>query len=170
MREVSTQQYSFQQMEFAIIFFKCSDSPNTQLENGKSFKTLFVHFNQWPDTEVARQAETDILAGKHVDIHYNDSGFWRCVENKMPEPRDLRTSGIFIPRVDSNTTEEQVKDVAEIVHNDATQEPLLNLAPKRPNWDLKRDLEPQMKRLRAMTDRASTHVHTHTRARARARV
>ena len=37
MREVSTQQYSFQQMEFAIIFFKCSDSPNTQLENGKSF-------------------------------------------------------------------------------------------------------------------------------------
>ena len=37
MREVSTQQYSLQQMEFAIIFFKCSDSPNTQLENGKSF-------------------------------------------------------------------------------------------------------------------------------------
>ena len=48
---------------------------------------------------------------------------------------------------------EQV-DTAEVVHNDATQEPLLNLAPKRPNWDLKRDLEPQMKRLRGMTDRA----------------
>ena len=50
--------------------------------------------------------------------------------------------------------EEQIKDVAEVVHNDATQEPLLNLAPKRPNWDLKRDLEPQMKKLRGMTDRA----------------
>ena len=37
MREVSTQQYSFQQTEFAIIFFKCSESPNKQLENGKSF-------------------------------------------------------------------------------------------------------------------------------------
>ena len=40
------------------------------------------------------------------------------------------------------------------MHGDATQEPLLNLAPKRANWDLKRDMEPQMKRLRAMTDRA----------------
>lgn len=45
-------------------------------------------------------------------------------------------------------------DTAEIIHNDATQEPLLNLAPKRANWDLKRDLEPQMKKLRSMTDRA----------------
>lgn len=80
-------------------------------KNGKSFKTLFIHFNQWPDTDVARQVEADILTGKHIDIHYDDSGFWRCVENKMPEPRDLRTSSIFIPRVDSNTTEEQVKDV-----------------------------------------------------------
>ena len=51
------------------------------------------------------------------------------------------------------SVEEQVEP-AEIVHNDATQEPLLNLAPKRPNWDLKRDLEPQMKKLRGMTDRA----------------
>ena len=40
------------------------------------------------------------------------------------------------------------------MHNDATQEPLLNLAPKKANWDLKRDLEPQMKKLRGMTDRA----------------
>ena len=45
-------------------------------------------------------------------------------------------------------------DAAEIIHNDATQEPLLNLAPKRANWDLKRDLEPQLKKLRTMTDRA----------------
>ena len=44
--------------------------------------------------------------------------------------------------------------LSDVVHDDPAQEPLLNLAPKRPNWDLKRDLEPQMKRLRAMTDRA----------------
>lgn len=31
---------------------------------------------------------------------------------------------------------------------------MINLAPKRANWDLKRDLEPQLKKLRAMTDRA----------------
>jgi len=43
---------------------------------------------------------------------------------------------------------------AAIVHSDPTQEPLLNLAPKKVNWDLKRDMEPQLKKLRAMTDRA----------------
>ena len=40
------------------------------------------------------------------------------------------------------------------MHDDATQEPLLNLAPKKANWDLKRDMEPAMKKLRGMTDRA----------------
>jgi len=43
---------------------------------------------------------------------------------------------------------------AAIIHSDPTQEPLLNLAPKKINWDLKRDMEPQLKKLRAMTDRA----------------
>jgi len=38
-------------------------------------------------------------------------------------------------------------------HTDPTQEPLLSLAPKKVNWDLKRDIEPQMKKLRAATDR-----------------
>ena len=44
------------------------------------------------------------------------------------------------------------------IHNDATQEPLLNLAPKKVNWDLKRDLEQPMKKLRAMTDRATIEI------------
>lgn len=49
---------------------------------------------------------------------------------------------------------EQEVGTAQVVHDDATQEPLLNLAPRRANWDLKRDLEPQMKKLRGATDRA----------------
>ena len=54
---------------------------------------------------------------------------------------------------------EQIVNQTEVVHNDATQEPLLNLAPKRSaNYDLKRDVEPQMKKLRAMTDRAIIHL------------
>ncbi|EOD25026.1 hypothetical protein EMIHUDRAFT_222615 [Emiliania huxleyi CCMP1516] len=43
---------------------------------------------------------------------------------------------------------------SDVAHTDPTQEPLLNLAPKKVNWDLKRDIEPQMKKLRAATDRA----------------
>ena len=46
------------------------------------------------------------------------------------------------------------KLAAHVAHTDPTQEPLLNLAPKKVNWDLKRDIEPQMKKLRAATDRA----------------
>ena len=52
---------------------------------------------------------------------------------------------------DADDAEEPVKNV---VHEDATQEPLLNLAPKLANWDQKRSLEPALKRLRAATDRA----------------
>eukprot|EP00325_Prymnesiales_sp_UTEX-LB-985_P028451 CAMPEP_0174737036 /NCGR_PEP_ID=MMETSP1094-20130205/67694_1 /TAXON_ID=156173 /ORGANISM="Chrysochromulina brevifilum, Strain UTEX LB 985" /LENGTH=204 /DNA_ID=CAMNT_0015940213 /DNA_START=19 /DNA_END=634 /DNA_ORIENTATION=- len=70
--------------------------------------------------------------------------------NYQPRSEELQGLAVDKPVVPSV---EETLDSAE-VHNDATQEPLLNLAPKRPNWDLKRDLEPQMKRLRAQTDRA----------------
>ena len=43
---------------------------------------------------------------------------------------------------------------SEILHNDATQEPLLNLAPKKANWDLKRDVARKVARLEKRTQRA----------------
>ena len=49
--------------------------------------------------------------------------------------------------------EEQV-GTAAVVHNDATQEPLLNLAPKKANWDLKRDIEKSLAILNRRTQRA----------------
>jgi len=69
------------------------------------------------------------------------------------EPKSDSLQGIAIEKPTVPSIEEQV-GVAEVVHNDASQEPLLNLAPKRPNWDLKREMEPKMKKLRAITDRA----------------
>mmetsp|Transcript_28991 Transcript_28991/g.49540 ORF Transcript_28991/g.49540 Transcript_28991/m.49540 type:complete len:123 (-) Transcript_28991:406-774(-) len=73
--------------------------------------------------------------------------------NYTPRSEELQESTETVAKPVVPAVEEQV-DTAEIIHNDATQEPLLNLAPKRANWDLKRDLEPQMKKLRSMTDRA----------------
>ena len=73
--------------------------------------------------------------------------------NHKPVSEELQQQVVQVEKATVPSIEEKV-EVAEAVHNDATQEPLLNLAPKRPNWDLKRDLEPQMKRLRGMTDRA----------------
>ena len=73
--------------------------------------------------------------------------------NHQPVSESLQEAVVQVEKPSVPSVEEQVGP-AEIVHNDATQEPLLNLAPKRPNWDLKRDLEPQTKKLRGMTDRA----------------
>ena len=71
--------------------------------------------------------------------------------NYKPQTDELQGHQVEKPVVP--TVEEQVGS-ADILHNDATQEPLLNLAPKKANWDLKRDIEPQMKKLRGATDRA----------------
>lgn len=73
---------------------------------------------------------------------------FRNYEPKTEELQEHKIANAVAPKL------EDLVPVAEVIHNDATQEPLLNLAPKRPNWDLKRDLEPQQKKLRAMTDRA----------------
>ena len=67
------------------------------------------------------------------------------------QPQSSALQGLAIEK----TRVPQPEAPSEVVaHSDPAQEPLLNLAPKRPNWDLKRDLETQSKRLRAMTDRA----------------
>ena len=60
--------------------------------------------------------------------------------NYQPKSEDLKGNEVAPAPLPS--VEEQV-GAAEALHNDATQEPLLNLAPKKANWDLKRDIEPQ---------------------------
>ena len=71
------------------------------------------------------------------------------------QPQSSALQGLAIEK----TRVPQPEAPSEVVaHSDPAQEPLLNLAPKRPNWDLKRDLETQSKRLRAMTDRAMVRL------------
>lgn len=69
------------------------------------------------------------------------------------QPKSDELQGLSVEKPDAPNVEDLVGPSVAI-HNDATQEPLLNLAPKKINWDLKRDLEPQLKKLRAATDRA----------------
>ena len=109
--------------------------------DGKSFKSLFVHFNAWPNTDVACQIEADILNGKSVDIIYSGTRFWRANLNKLPEPRDLYTQSIFMPRVNADTTEDQIKDVfATAFHgpddeNKSSHITRVNLIPKKDKND-----------------------------------
>ena len=76
--------------------------------------------------------------------------------NYQPKSEDLKGNEIAPPSVPS--VEDQV-GAAEVLHHDATQEPLLNLAPKKANWDLKRDIEPQARP--PMTPRSSGHAAPH---------
>ena len=73
--------------------------------------------------------------------------------NYQPKSEDLKGNEVAPAPLPS--VEEQV-GAAEALHNDATQEPLLNLAPKKANWDLKRDIEPQ-----ARTATATPRVLVH---------
>ena len=76
------------------------------------------------------------------------------------QPASESLQGLDVPKPEVPNVEEEL-GTAEVIHKDATQEPLLNLAPKRANWDLKRDIEPQMNKLRKMTDQASTRAGLH---------
>jgi hypothetical protein len=82
---------------------------------GRTFKTAFIHFNQWPDTDVSIATEATILAGEPVQIPYNETGYWKCYQNKMDEPTDLRSVGVFIPRVDADTTETLVRETFKYI-------------------------------------------------------
>ena len=78
--------------------------------------------------------------------------------NYKPKSEDLQSLAVEPPPA-APPVEEQIEvEAAQAIHADATAEPLLNLAPKKVNWDLKRDVEPQMKWLRAMTDSAIIHL------------
>ncbi len=43
-------------------------------------------------------------------------------------------------------------------HSCTTQELLVNVAPKKPNWDLKRDIQPKLDKLERRTQRAIIEI------------
>jgi len=89
----------------------------------------------------------DQMADEDVEVPV--SGPQLRFRSYQPQSSELQGLAIEKTRVPQPEAPSEV-----VAHSDPAQEPLLNLAPKRPNWDLKRDLETQSKRLRAMTDRA----------------
>ncbi|EPQ57965.1 mRNA splicing factor [Gloeophyllum trabeum ATCC 11539] len=84
--------------------------------------------------------------------------------NFDPETRTLRK---HTPDIEMETVEKAVDGIAEkIIAEDeerrAQDLDLFNIAPKRPNWDLKREMEKKMAKLERQTQRA---IHTLIRQR-----
>jgi len=106
-------------------------------------------------------------AGEDVEVTSGDAAKEPVLINRNfdPETRTLRKHQTNVEMDD--TLEANVKGLAEqIVADDEAKRAqdldLLNIAPKRPNWDLKREMEKKLAKLERQTQQA---VHTLIRQR-----
>merc|ERR1719437_145644 len=60
-----------------------------------------------------------------------------------------------LPKVTSAAIEDEIdREIEDALEKADDQDAVLTIAPKKPNWDLKRDVERKMQVLQARTDRA----------------
>eukprot|EP00965_Chrysotila_dentata_P197046 6177960-Pleurochrysis_carterae.AAC.1 len=98
----------------------------------------------------------------------NDEHLWlyelpsaRALRSRYDDAECLRTFGhqvLALPHMGCASRGEYELERTCLPGSLRLCEPLLNLAPKKINWDLKRDLEPQMKKLRSMTGQSELHL------------
>lgn len=70
-------------------------------------------------------------------------------------PRTPELQKMCIPKETTAPIEQSIhKDISELVEMIGQEDQTLDLAPKRPNWDLKRDVAEKTDRLSKKTDRA----------------
>jgi hypothetical protein len=50
--------------------------------DGQEYKRVFVHFNEWKDTDV----QADLMADKEVTLTYNDPWFWKITKSRSAVP------------------------------------------------------------------------------------
>eukprot|EP00440_Ansanella_granifera_P059311 gb/GFBE01064291.1/.p1 GENE.gb/GFBE01064291.1/~~gb/GFBE01064291.1/.p1 ORF type:complete len:164 (+),score=45.82 gb/GFBE01064291.1/:1-492(+) len=78
------------------------------------------------------------------DIHF------RNYQPRTPELRDL-----CLPRITSADIEDDIdREIQDAIAAAEDTDAVLAIAPKKPNWDLKRDVERKMTTLSSRTDRA----------------
>jgi len=102
----------------------------------------------------------DMKQAKNVDPedleddeeHAGKKRFVVRFRNYTPRDENLKAYVLEKPRVYSIA-----KEIAEKLERIAVEDPdltVLTIAPKKANWDLKRDLEPKLRKLEARTQRA----------------
>ncbi|CAE8586841.1 unnamed protein product [Polarella glacialis] len=75
---------------------------------------------------------------------------FRNYQPRTPELRDL-----CLPRITSADIEDDIdREIEAAILASEDQDAVLAIAPRKPNWDLKRDVERKMQTLQARTDRA----------------
>eukprot|EP00929_Paragymnodinium_shiwhaense_P097207 TRINITY_DN5896_c0_g1_i1.p2 TRINITY_DN5896_c0_g1~~TRINITY_DN5896_c0_g1_i1.p2 ORF type:complete len:160 (+),score=67.22 TRINITY_DN5896_c0_g1_i1:79-558(+) len=70
-------------------------------------------------------------------------------------PRTPELKDLCLPRITSADIEAEIdQEIVELLQAAEDSEAVLAIAPRKPNWDLKRDVERKMLVLQARTDRA----------------
>lgn len=57
--------------------------------DGQEYKRVFVHFNEWKDTDV----QADLMADKEVTLTYNDPWFWKITKSRSSAPSATGAAG-----------------------------------------------------------------------------
>ena len=50
--------------------------------NDNNFKKVFIHFDEWYNTEKTNNIKQKLLDGKNIKIVYDTPWFWKCSLNK----------------------------------------------------------------------------------------
>lgn len=79
----------------------------------------------------------------------------RTLQFRNYNPRTPELKDFCLPRVTSADIEDQIdKEIESAITAAEDQDVVLAIAPRKPNWDLKRDVDRKMQVLQARTDRA----------------
>mmetsp|Transcript_5784 Transcript_5784/g.8187 ORF Transcript_5784/g.8187 Transcript_5784/m.8187 type:complete len:126 (-) Transcript_5784:237-614(-) len=71
------------------------------------------------------------------------------------QPKSSEIKHFAMKKITSSAIEDEIdKEIAEALEKADDQDAVLAIAPRKPNWDLKRDVERKMQVLQARTDRA----------------
>jgi hypothetical protein len=97
--------------------------------DGQEYKRVFVHFNEWKDTDV----QADLMADKEVTLTYNDPWFWKITKSRAAagvaagaptgKPRSVATGAA--PATRSSATDSTVAALEQTVRMQAQQLQLL---------------------------------------------
>eukprot|EP00931_Biecheleriopsis_adriatica_P017929 TRINITY_DN126_c0_g1_i1.p1 TRINITY_DN126_c0_g1~~TRINITY_DN126_c0_g1_i1.p1 ORF type:complete len:164 (-),score=42.38 TRINITY_DN126_c0_g1_i1:99-590(-) len=101
--------------------------------------------------QVAEPPKKKAKKAKQVEEKKDDRQIhFRNYQPRTPELRDL-----CLPRITSSDIEDEIdREIQDAIAAAEDTDAVLAIAPKKPNWDLKRDVERKMLNLSARTDRA----------------
>lgn len=124
-------------------------------------KKRLAHFKSLKRKQDLEAEDASKKSTEELDDEIIERGIKLSGRNFDVEERAPKMGFTHAPNEDQETIETKAKEIVEVVkaqqaQEEAAEKPidLFNLQPKKPNWDLKRDVEKKLDRLRPRTKSA----------------